>query len=290
MPIVIEQLSYAYGPAGQDGGARAAALCGVTLTIGEGEFLGVIGHTGSGKSTLMQQLCGLLAPTSGSVLVDGFDTRDKQQRKKARALVGLVFQYPEYQLFEETVEKDVAFGPKNLGLSEEEALVRAHEALALVGLPPERFAAKSPFDLSGGEKRRAALAGILAMRPKSLALDEPMAGLDPRGRRAILALLERLRGETGCAIIMVSHSMDDVARHAGRVAVLEKGRLVMLGTAAEVFARAKELAGMGLAVPQAARLALLLGARGLPVPPEAAQPEALTAWLLARWRERGAAG
>ena len=290
MPIVIEQLSYAYGPAGQDGGARAAALCGVTLTIGEGEFLGVIGHTGSGKSTLMQQLCGLLAPTSGSVLVDGFDTRDKQQRKKARALVGLVFQYPEYQLFEETVEKDVAFGPKNLGLSEEEALVRAHEALALVGLPPERFAAKSPFDLSGGEKRRAALAGILAMRPKYLALDEPMAGLDPRGRRAILALLERLRGETGCAIIMVSHSMDDVARHAGRVAVLEKGRLVMLGTAAEVFARAKELAGMGLAVPQAARLALLLSARGLPVPPEAAQPEALTAWLLARWRERGAAG
>ena len=260
MPIVIEQLSYAYGPAGQDGGARAAALCGVTLTIGEGEFLGVIGHTGSGKSTLMQQLCGLLAPTSGSVLVDGFDTRDKQQRKKARALVGLVFQYPEYQLFEETVEKDVAFGPKNLGLSEEEALVRAHEALALVGLPPERFAAKSPFDLSGGEKRRAALAGILAMRPKYLALGEPMAGLGPRGRRAILAVLERLRGETGCAIIMVSHSMDDVARHAGRVAVLEQGRLVMLGTAAEVFARAKERAGMGLAVPQAARLALLLGA------------------------------
>ncbi len=297
MAIVIEQLTYRYGGASGGGRSRSdsapspmdAALNGVTMTIGEGEFLGVIGHTGSGKSTLMQQLCGLLTPTGGSVLVDGFDTRDKQQRKRARALVGLVFQYPEYQLFEETVEKDVAFGPKNLGLSDEEARAHAREALELVGLPAERFAGKSPFDLSGGEKRRAALAGILAMQPKYLALDEPMAGLDPQGRRAILALLERLRASTGCTVLMVSHSMDDVACHADRVAVLEQGRLCMLGKTAEVFSRAEELAQMGLAVPQAARLSQLLRARGLDAPPGAVHTETLTDWVLARWREGGAA-
>ena len=249
------------------GSAEAVtALADVSLTIGEGEFLGVIGHTGSGKSTFMQLLNGLLLPTGGSVVVDGFDTRDKKQCRSARALVGLVFQYPEYQLFEETVARDVAFGPKNLGLSEEEARARALEALTLVGLDPARFAEKSPFDLSGGEKRRAALAGILAMRPKYLALDEPMAGLDPRGRRQVLALLQQLRQETGCTIIMVSHSMDDVARYAERIAVLDHGRLAMLGTPAAVFSEMETLRDMGLSVPQATTLAALLRARGLALP------------------------
>ena len=263
MSILIEQLTYAY----MAGSAEAVtALADVSLTIGEGEFLGVIGHTGSGKSTFMQLLNGLLLPTGGSVVVDGFDTRDKKQCRSARALVGLVFQYPEYQLFEETVARDVAFGPKNLGLSEEEARARALEALTLVGLDPARFAEKSPFDLSGGEKRRAALAGILAMRPKYLALDEPMAGLDPRGRRQVLALLQQLRQETGCTIIMVSHSMDDVARYAERIAVLDNGRLAMLGTPAAVFSEMETLRDMGLSVPQATTLAALLRARGLALP------------------------
>ena len=263
MSILIEQLTYAY----MAGSAEAVtALADVSLTIGEGEFLGVIGHTGSGKSTFMQLLNGLLLPTGGSVVVDGFDTRDKKQCRSARALVGLVFQYPEYQLFEETVARDVAFGPKNLGLSEEEARARALEALTLVGLDPARFAEKSPFDLSGGEKRRAALAGILAMRPKYLALDEPMAGLDPRGRRQVLALLRQLRQETGCTIIMVSHSMDDVARYAERIAVLDHGRLAMLGTPAAVFSEMETLRDMGLSVPQATTLAALLRARGFALP------------------------
>ena len=296
MAIVIEQVTYDYqmpsggAPGGkgkkrkagaqQEVAVRETALSGVSLTVQEGEFLGIIGHTGSGKSTLVQLMNGLLLPSAGSVTVDGFDTRDKQQRREARARVGLVFQYPEYQLFEETVEKDVAFGPKNLGLSEEACMERAHEALGLVGLDPERFAKKSPFDLSGGEKRRAALAGILAMRPKYLVLDEPMAGLDPHGRRAILDMLEQLRRDTGCTVIMISHSMDDVARHADRVAVMAHGRLVMLGAAAEVFSRADELTGLGLNVPQAAKLACLLRARGLDVPLDAVHPEQVMDWIL----------
>jgi len=263
MSIVIEQLSHSY-MAGSS--LSFAALKDITLTIPEGAFFGIIGHTGSGKSTFMQHLNGLLLPTAGSVIVDGFDTRDKKQCKEARAHVGMVFQYPEYQLFEETVVKDVAFGPKNLGLSEKEAKERALEALSLVGLDPDRFAEQSPFDLSGGEKRRAALAGMLAMKPKYLALDEPMAGLDPRGRRQILELLERLRKETGCTIIMVSHSMDDVARYAEHIAVLDHGSLAMLGTPGEVFARAEALAQMGLSVPQATALANELRARGVNLP------------------------
>mgnify|MGYP004649875581 FL=1 len=279
MAIVIEQLTHAYMA---ESALRFAALDGLTLTIEEGEFLGVIGHTGSGKSTFMQHLNGLLLPTGGRVLVDGFDTRDKKQRREALKRIGLVFQYPEYQLFEETVAEDVAFGPKNLGLSPEEARQRAVETLALVGLDPERFAEQSPFDLSGGEKRRTALAGILAMRPKYLALDEPMAGLDPRGRRQILSLLDTLRRETGCTIIMVSHSMDDVARYATRLAVLNRGRLVMLGTPGEVFSRAEELETMGLSVPQATSLARMLRERGIDLPAGIVRMDELRDALLER--------
>ena len=262
MPIQIEHVDHAYM---QGTKMSVKALTDVDLTIAEGEFLGIIGHTGSGKSTLMQHLNGLLLPTSGRVLVDGFDTADKKQRAEARKLVGMVFQYPEYQLFEETVKKDVAFGPRNAGLSEEESFARALDAMRLVGLDPERFAEQSPFDLSGGEKRRAALAGILAMKPRYLVLDEPMAGLDPAGRRSILELVGRLRREEGTTIVMVSHSMDDIAAAADRVLVLDRGRTALLGTPEEVFADPEKLSAIGLNVPTASRIAALLREKGLPV-------------------------
>ena len=280
MPITIEQLSHTYLP----GSALAyPALADISLTITDGEFLGVIGHTGSGKSTLIQHLNGLLLPTAGDVLVDGLNTREKKLRKQIRSLVGMVFQYPEYQLFEETVERDVSFGPKNMGLKEDEMHERAWEALRLVGLPPEEFAEKSPFELSGGEKRRAALAGILAMRPKYLVLDEPMAGLDPRGRREILALIESLRRDHGTGIVMVSHSMDDVAMYADRIAVLDKGSLGMLGTPEEVFSRGEELLNMGLNLPQATRLVRALRQRGVAIERDYFRMDELANELIARW-------
>ena len=280
MPIEITQLSHTYLP----GSALAyPALADITLSITDGEFLGVIGHTGSGKSTLIQHLNGLLLPTAGDVLVDGLNTREKKLRKQIRSLVGMVFQYPEYQLFEETVERDVSFGPKNMGLKEDEMHERAWEALRLVGLPPEEFAEKSPFELSGGEKRRAALAGILAMRPKYLVLDEPMAGLDPRGRREILALIESLRRDHGTGIVMVSHSMDDVAMYADRIAVLDKGSLGMLGTPEEVFSRGEELLNMGLNLPQATRLVRALRLRGVAIERDYFRMDELTSELIARW-------
>ena len=290
MPVVLTNVTYDYNaPSGKQSKKKAAAapqthenaaLKNVSLTINEGEFFGVIGHTGSGKSTMMQLIDGLILPTEGTVTVDGLDTLDKKVRREARSRVGLVFQYPEYQLFEETVEKDIAFGPKNLGLGEEEIAARVQEAMYFVGLQPEVFAKKSPFELSGGEKRRAALAGIIAMRPKYLVLDEPMAGLDPQGRLAILDMLQRLRTETGCAVIMVSHSMDDMARFADRVAVLSSGELLSIGPAAEILCKTEELEGMRLTVPQAAKLAGLLRARGIPVPEHVIKSEDLTAFLL----------
>ena len=284
MPIVIDQLNHTDLP----GSALAyPALENVSFTLRDGEFLGIIGHTGSGKSTLVQHLNGLLLPTSGSVLVDGLDTRDKKQRREIRSRVGMVFQYPEYQLFEETVLLDVSFGPKNMGLPEGEVRERALAAMELVGLPPTKFAEQSPFDLSGGEKRRAALAGILAMRPKYLVLDEPMAGLDPRGRTEILDMIEGLRRDGGCTIAMVSHSMDDVARYSDRIAVLNKGALAMTGTPAEIFGRAEELMGMGLDIPQATRLALQLRMDGLAVPDGFCRQEDLTNWIIGRWRHAG---
>lgn len=280
MPIRIEQLSHTYMPGSQ---LAYPALGDVSLTIQDGEFLGIIGHTGSGKSTLIQHLNGLLLPTAGSVLVDGLDTREKKLRKQIRSLVGMVFQYPEYQLFEETVARDVAFGPKNMGLTEEEIAPRVQEALRLVGLNPDEFSEKSPFELSGGEKRRAALAGILAMRPKYLVLDEPMAGLDPRGRHEILTLIESLRSEYGTGIVMVSHSMDDVAMYADRIAVLDKGSLFMVGTPEDVFSHSAELLDMGLNLPQATQLVRALRERGIEVARDYFRMDELAQDLIGRW-------
>lgn len=281
MPIVINQLSHTYLP----GSALAyPALSNIDLTIQDGEFLGVIGHTGSGKSTMIQHLNGLLLPTGGTVTVDGLDTNEKKLRKKIRSLVGMVFQYPEYQLFEETVEKDVSFGPKNMGLEEGEIRERALEALTLVGLPPEQFCEKSPFELSGGEKRRAALAGILAMRPKYLVLDEPMAGLDPRGRAEILSLIESLRERNHTGIVMVSHSMDDVAMYADRIAVLNNGTLAMVGAPEDVFSRSEELLNMGLNLPQATRLVRALRERGIKIERDYYRMDELKQELIGRWK------
>ena len=263
MPIIIEKLNYSYM---QGSMLSNAALKDITLTVNDGEFLGIIGHTGSGKSTLVQHLNGLLQPMSGKVIVDGYDLSEKKQRVPGRRLVGMVFQYPEYQLFEETVAKDIAFGVRNMGASEEEALARADEAMELVGLDPERFREKSPFELSGGEKRRAALAGIIAMKPKYLVLDEPMAGLDPLGRKGILDTIDALRSSLGCAVVMVSHSMDDMADRAERVAVLKEGALLMVDTTERVFSESELLLSVGLDVPQVSRLALLLRERGVEIP------------------------
>ena len=281
MPIVINQLSHTYLP----GSALAyPALSNIDLTIQDGEFLGVIGHTGSGKSTMIQHPNGLLLPTGGTVTVDGLDTNEKKLRKKIRSLVGMVFQYPEYQLFEETVEKDVSFGPKNMGLPEGEIRERALEALTLVGLPPEQFCEKSPFELSGGEKRRAALAGILAMRPKYLVLDEPMAGLDPRGRAEILSLIESLRERNHTGIVMVSHSMDDVAMYADRIAVLNNGTLAMIDTPEAIFFRSEELLNMGLNLPQATRLVRALRERGVKIERDYYRMDELKHELIGRWK------
>lgn len=279
MPIIVEKLTHTYMPNTDN---EFVAVEDITLTINDGEFFGIIGHTGSGKSTFIQHLNGLMQPTSGSVTVDGFDMSDKKQRAKGRVLVGMVFQYPDYQLFDSTVLDDVSFGPKNMGLSAEEARERSIEAMRMVGLDPELFAEKSPFELSGGEKRRAALAGIIAMRPKFLVLDEPMAGLDPSGRREILATINSLRDELKCTVIMVSHSMEDVARSAERIAVMNDGKLYAVGTPDEIFSRTKELISLGLDAPQTARLAQELRERGCDVPEDIYTNERFVEWLKGR--------
>jgi len=241
------------------------ALKDVSFQVERGEFIGIIGHTGSGKSTLMQHLNGLLKPTSGSVLLDGVDIwSDKKLTRQARFRVGLVFQYPEYQLFEETVYKDIAFGPKNMGLSREEIDRRVREAADFVGITEEQLKV-SPFDLSGGQKRRVAIAGVIAMEPEVLILDEPTAGLDPEGRAEILGNIERYRKEMNATIIMVSHSMEDVARLTDRLLVLCGSRVAMDGPPAQVFARAEELVEMGLSIPQVTQVFLHLKKLGLDV-------------------------
>ena len=241
------------------------ALDSVSFQIFPGEFIGIIGHTGSGKSTLMQQLNGLLKPTSGSVLLDGQDIwSDKKLTRQTRFRVGLVFQYPEYQLFEETVYKDIAFGPKNMGLSGEEIDRRVREAAGFVGLTEDQLEA-SPFDLSGGQKRRVAIAGVIAMEPEVLILDEPTAGLDPAGRADILGNIESYRYAKNAAIIMVSHSMEDVARLTDRLFVLSDAHLIMDAVPGEVFSRAQELVDIGLSIPQITQVFLALRSRGVKV-------------------------
>ena len=263
-PILqVKDLSYVYS-AGTP--FEHKALDNVNFTLNRGEFVGIIGHTGSGKSTLMQQLNGLLKPTSGQVLLNGVDIwSDKQFTRQARFRVGLVFQYPEYQLFEETVYKDIAFGPKNMGLSEAEIDKRVREAAGFVGIT-QRQLQVSPFDLSGGQKRRVAIAGVIAMEPEVLILDEPVAGLDPIGRAEILENIEAYRKAKNATILMVSHSMEDVANMTDRLLVLYGSHLVMDDTPANVFVHAQELVDMGLNIPRVTQIFLDLRKKGLDVP------------------------
>ena len=285
-PILqVQNLNYIYS-AGTP--FEHKALDNVSFTVHRGEFIGIIGHTGSGKSTLMQQMNGLLKPTSGTILLDGKDIwSDKKLTRQARFRVGLVFQYPEYQLFEETVYKDIAFGPKNMGLKEEEIDRRVREAAAIVGLTEQQLCV-SPFDLSGGQKRRVAIAGVLAMEPEVLILDEPTAGLDPRGREGILKNIEDYRRTHNATIMMVSHSMDDVARLTDRLLVMNGSRLAMDGTPAEIFTHAGELVDMGLSIPQVTRVFLELKKLGLDVEPVYTMGQAVNALTALRGGEGNA--
>lgn len=260
--IKTEGLTYTYS---QGTPFEKTAVNNVSLEIEQGELVGIIGHTGSGKSTLIQHLNGLIKPTSGSVLVDGVNIWDKGVNlREIRFKVGLVFQYPEYQIFEETVYKDIAFGPKNMGLSEKETDERVRETAALVGLTNDLLK-KSPFELSGGQKRRVAVAGVMAMRPKVLILDEPTAGLDPMGREMILFQIKEYREKTGSTVLLVSHSMEDMARFAEKILVMNKGEVFCFDTPPEVFKRADEIAGIGLDVPQITKIFSLLRAKGLDI-------------------------
>ena len=262
-PILeIQNLSHVYSA---DTPFERAALRDVSLSIQRGEFVGLIGHTGSGKSTLIQHFNGLLKPTSGCVLFDGEDIwKDVKFTREIRFKVGLVFQYPEHQLFEETVYQDISFGPKNMGLSEEEIRARVERAAQFVGITDAELQ-KAPFDLSGGQKRRAAIAGVIAMEPDVLILDEPTAGLDPRGRESILQNIRDYQAAQHAAVVMVSHSMEEIASNVDRLLVMNHGQNVMNGTPAEVFSHAEELVEMGLAIPKMTQLFLALKRRGVPV-------------------------
>ena len=263
-PILqIEDLTHTYS-AGTP--FQRSAVEGLSMTVGAGEFLGVIGHTGSGKSTLIQHLNGLLQPTSGRILLEGKDIwAEPKKIRDVRFKVGLVFQYPEYQLFEETVYKDIAFGPKNMGLDEAEIDRRVHEAADFVGLDPALLE-RSPFELSGGQKRRVAVAGVMAMKPRILVLDEPAAGLDPEGRDEILSEVKEYHKKTGTTVLLVSHSMEDIAKYADRVLVMSNKKIAMYDTVENVFARAPELLALGLSVPQVTKIFLKLREMGVDVP------------------------
>ncbi len=261
--IKVEHLTYIYGEGMPD---ATVALNDVSFEVERGEFLGVIGPTGCGKSTLITHFNGLNRPTKGKLLIDGEDIwAQPKQIRRYRFKVGLVFQYPEYQLFEETVRKDISFGPRNMGLPEEEITQRVEEAARFCGLSPEMLE-RSPFELSGGQKRRAAIAGVLAMRPEVLVLDEPAAGLDPEGREMILSQVKEYHKQTGATIVLVSHSMEDIAKYADRVLVLQGGEIAMLDTTANIFARADELVALGLSVPEVTKIFLQLRAKGIAIP------------------------
>lgn len=260
--IRVDNLTHTYGVGTP---FQRSAVEGLSLDIRRGEFLGIIGHTGSGKSTLIQHLNGLLKPSSGTIYLDGADIwAEPKKIRSVRFRVGLVFQYPEYQLFEDTVRKDIAFGPKNMGLDTAEVERRVLAALSAVGLD-ESVLDKSPFALSGGQKRRVAIAGVMAMEPEVLILDEPTAGLDPRGRESILQMLREYHETRGSTVVLVSHSMEEIARNAQRIIVLSGGGVCMEGTPAEVFARADELEAVGLDVPQSTKIAAALRRRGMAV-------------------------
>lgn len=260
--IRTENLTYTYS---QGTPFEKTAVKDVNIEIEEGELVGIIGHTGSGKSTLIQHLNGLIKPTSGKIFIDGVDIHDKDIKlRDVRFKVGLVFQYPEYQIFEETVYKDIAFGPTNMGLEEGEIDKRVRETAKLVGID-DSLLNKSPFELSGGQKRRVAIAGVMAMRPKVLILDEPTAGLDPRGREMILGQIKHYHEETGSTVLLVSHSMEDVARFAQKILVMNKGEVFCYDTPPSVFARADEIAAIGLSVPQITKVFSMLRSRGIDI-------------------------
>ena len=264
-----------------------AALQDVSVAFEQGELTAIIGHTGSGKSTLVQHLNGLLRPSSGRVLLHGKDIwAEPKAIRSVRFQVGMVFQYPEYQLFADTVFKDIAFGPQNMGLSEQEVSESVYEAAQMVGLDRDLLD-KSPFDLSGGEKRRAAIAGVMAMRPEVLVLDEPTAGLDPQGREVLLSQIDRYRKENGTTVLMVSHSMEDVARIADRVLVMENSRVAMYDTAKAVFSRVEELQKIGLSVPSVTRMLYALRANGLSVDTDVFTVEQAAQKIRALLQEKG---
>ncbi len=285
MPILeTKNLTYIYG---QGTPFEKTAVQDVSLSIEKGEFIGVIGHTGSGKSTLIQTLNGLIRPTSGQVLLDGKDIWAEPKKIRAvRFRVGMVFQYPEYQLFEETVLKDIMFGPQNMGLSDQQARDRAYEAARFTDLR-EELLEKSPFELSGGEKRRAAIAGVIAMDPEVLILDEPTAGLDPRGRDVLLAQISQYHKERGNTVLLVSHSMEDIGRTADRLLVMNSGRLAALAPTKEVFSRGRELEEMGLRVPQVTKIMQELQGMGWPMDPSALTVDDALKQLIPYLKERG---
>lgn len=264
MSIIFDNVTYTYMP---NTPYQRTAIQNINLTINQGEFVGIIGHTGSGKSTLVQHMNGLMAPTSGQVTIDGVDLKAKSQNARdARRRVGMVFQYPEHQLFEETIYQDIAFGPKNLGVPEEQMESRVRRAMDFVGLDYETYKDRSPFNLSGGQMRRVAIAGVIALEPDYLALDEPAAGLDPRGRDEIFGQIVKLHQQTGITVILVSHNMEDVARFASRVLVMNGGQISLDGLPSDIFSNGRqELREAGLDVPPLTALIDKLQAKGLPI-------------------------
>ena len=286
--IETQHLTHIYGAGMPD---ATVALEDVSFSVEAGDFVGIIGSTGSGKSTLISHFNGLLKPTSGKILVDGEDIwADPSQIRKFRFLVGMVMQYPEYQLFEETVYKDIAFGPKNMGLSEQEIDRRVHRAAEFCGLPADNLN-RSPFELSGGQKRRVAIAGVLAMEPRILVLDEPAAGLDPEGRDTILSQIRQYHQDTGTTVLLVSHSMEDIARYANRVLVMDQRKVAMYDEVEKVFARAPELLELGLSVPQVTKIFLKLREMGLDIPTDVyTTPYAVKTVLKALEAKKEAAG